>query len=137
MPYEHNVFINLPVSNLEKSIAFYTAVGFVQNKTFSNDQSAMMSLPRAGGSTSGPEAHEGTIKIMLLAHPFFKGFLPKTVEIADATKVSQVLVCFSRESKEAVDEFVEKAAANGGRKDIKEKSDAEKQAEQGGMHGGA
>lgn len=97
----------------------------------------MMSLPAfPSASTTGPQAHEGPIKIMLLTKPFFQKFLPASMEIADQTKVAQTLVCVSRESKEAVDAFVEAAAKNGGKKDIRPKNEEESGDSQGGMYGG-
>lgn len=133
MPYQHSIFLNIPVVNLEASITFYSAIGFVQNKTFSSGESAMMSLPPIG--SSGLQAHEGAVKIMLLTHPFYKSFLPPNVEIADPKKVAQCLICLSRPSKEAVDELCEQAAKTGGNKDIREKSEMEKKMEESGMYG--
>ncbi len=73
---------------------------------------------------------------MLLTHPFYKTFLPKGVEIADPTKVAQCITCLSRPSKEAVDEMRHIAAENGGKKDVREQTEMEKQMEQTGMYGG-
>lgn len=133
---QNSVFINIPVADLSRSIKFYSALGFVQNAAFSNDVAAMMSLPPAPSSAPAV-AHDGPIKIMLLTHPFFQGFLPQGVTIPDATKTAQVIVCFGKDSKEAVDEFVDKVAKNGGRKDIRAKTDIEKQMEEGGAYGAA
>lgn len=93
-----------------------------------------MSLPATDAASS--EAHEGAIKIMLLVHPFFKTFLPDGVKIADPSTVAQCLICLSRPSRESVDAMCQAGADNGGKKNIKEKTDAQKQMEESGMYGG-
>ncbi len=97
------IFINLPVTNLERSIAFYKGVGARKEPKFSNDAAAMM-------------VFSGTISVMLLTHPFYAGFTGKP--IADAHATSQVLLCLSRESRAAVDDMVAKAGASGGKTDV-------------------
>jgi uncharacterized protein len=133
MPYQNTVFINLPVSDLERSVKFYTALGFVPNKTFADKNSTMVSLPLGPGSNP----HESPIKIMLLNHSFFSTFLPPGVKIADPNATAQSILCFSRESREACDEFVAKAKEAGGRTEIREKTEMEKMMEKGGMYGSA
>lgn len=131
-----SVFLNIPVADLERSVKFYSALGFVYNKTFSNPgEAATMSLPLQPGTTSGPAAHSGPFKLMLLSHSFYGNFMPRDTERADPRKVAQALLCLSGESKEAVDEMAEKGVANGGEKDIREKSEMEKQMEQAGVYG--
>ncbi len=110
MPYQNTIFLNLPVSDLQRSLTFYSAIGFVQNKTFSDANSAMISLPLLPNS----DAHESPIKFMLLNHSFFSGFLPSGMEIADTSKVAQSIICFSRENRDGVDEMVKKAGEAGG-----------------------
>jgi len=132
MSYQHTIFLNLPVANLQASIEFYTAIGFVQNKKFSSDTDVMMSLPPVGATQ--PQAHEGPIKLMLLSHSSYKSFLPPNIDIANPKKVAQCLICLSRPSKEAVDEMCEKGAETGGKKDIREKTEVEKQMDQVGMY---
>lgn len=133
-PYNSTVFLNIPVQDLARSIRFYTAIGFVQNVTFSSAEAAMMSLPPTP-STTGPAAHEGPFKIMLLTHPFYDGFLPKGTERPDPRKAAQCLICVGKESRESIDETAEKAVENGGEKDIRKKADAEKEMEKAGMYG--
>ena len=96
------IFINLPVTNLERSKRFYEAVGFTNNPMFTNDQAAAM-------------AWSDTIVAMLLTHDKFRQFTPK--RIADARESSEVLICISADSRQAVDETVEKADGSGGRAD--------------------
>lgn len=106
------VFINLPVSSFADSMTFYTAIGFVQNKSFTEPGTAtMMSLPPFNPSDSGV----GAINIMLLTHEKFQGFMPPSKQIADAKKSTEVLLCLSCESKEEVDEMVERAVRAGGK----------------------
>lgn len=95
-------FINLPVSDLARSTAFYEAVGFTKNEMFSNE------------STSGI-IWSDTIHVMLLTHDFWRTFTTK--EMPDAAKVAQVLLCISRDSKEDVESIV--AAANGPPAEVK------------------
>lgn len=102
------IFINLPVSSFESSIAFYTAIGFVQNKTFSDEGSTMMALPPL---TKGA----GTINVMLNTHQKFQFFMPKGKVMTDARKATEVLLCLSCESKAEVDEWVQKAVKAGGK----------------------
>jgi predicted lactoylglutathione lyase len=102
------IFLNLPVSDLGRSVAFYEAFGATKNPQFSNDQAACMVLSE-------------TISVMLLTHAFYGGFTSKP--IADAHSSSEALICVSEDSREAVDATVERAAAAGGRADPGPKQD--------------
>ena len=102
------IFVNLPVDDLERSRAFYEAVGFRNEPKFSNEAAAMMVL-------------SDTIAVMLLTHPFYATFTRKP--IADARDSSQVLLCISCDSPAAVDEITEAAAAAGGTADVGPKQD--------------
>lgn len=95
------VFINLPIKNMERSKAFFGALGYSFNPQFTNDQGACMVV------------QEGSIYVMLLVESFFQTFTKKA--IADASKVTEVLVCLSCESRAGVDEMVRKALAAGGK----------------------
>ena len=97
------IFINLPVADLERSKAFYEAIGFRNEPKFSNDAAAMMVL-------------SDTISVMLLTHPFYATFTRKP--IADAHNSSQVLLCMSCDSPSEVDRITESAAAAGGKADV-------------------
>ena len=94
------IYVNLPVSDLEKSTAFYEALGFKKNPTFSDE------------NASGMEWSD-TIRVMLLRKEFYKTFL-RDKEIADTHATSGVLLAISLESKEAVQTFADTAKANGG-----------------------
>ena len=93
------IFVNLPVNNLQKSIEFFTQLGYTFNPQFTDETATCMIVS------------EG-IFVMLLTHAKFKTFTPK--EICDATKSTEVLLCLSCESRAAVDEMVRKAVAAGG-----------------------
>ena len=96
------IFINLPVTDLARSMAFYEAVGFTNNPMFTNEQAAAM-------------AWSDEIVVMLLTHDFWKTFTSKA--IPNAANTAQVLLCLSQDSKEAVEEIVGKAVAAGGKAD--------------------
>lgn len=97
------IFVNLPVADLDSAIAFYTAIGATKNEQFSDHTAAGMILSE-------------TIHVMLLTHDKFRQFTPKA--IADAHGVSEVLLCLSADSRQAVDDMIEKADAAGGKPDI-------------------
>ena len=96
------IFINLPVTDLDRSIAFYEAIGGSKEPKFSNEQAAMIVL-------------SDTIHVMLLTHDFYRTFTGKP--IADAHNSSQVLLALSAESTGEVDATVDKASAAGGKAD--------------------
>jgi uncharacterized protein len=93
------IFVNLPVSDLPRAVAFYEAVGATKNPQFSDDTAACMVL-------------SDTIHVMLLTHAKYKQFTSKT--IVDARTASEVLICVSADSRDEVDGIVSKAKAAGG-----------------------
>ena len=101
-PMPQMIFINLPVTDLNRSKAFYEAVGFTNNKQFTDDTAACMVL-------------SDTISVMLLTHVKWGRFTKKT--IPDAKTTAQVLLCISRVSREAVDDIVKAASKAGGTAD--------------------
>ena len=94
------VFINLPVKDLEKTKAFFSQLGYSFNAQFTNENAACMVISE-------------TIYAMLLTEPFFQTFTPKS--IADAHTTKEVLICLSCESRAQVDELVRKAITAGGK----------------------
>jgi predicted lactoylglutathione lyase len=102
------IFVNLPVTDLERSKAFYEAIGFRNERKFSNEAAAMMVL-------------SDTISVMLLTHPFYATFTRKP--IADAHNSSQVLLCISCASPADVDRITDAAASAGGKIDVADKQD--------------
>ena len=93
------IFVNLPVQHLQKSIDFFTHLGFKFNPQFTDETTTCMVI-------------SDDIFVMLLTKEKFKTFTPKP--ICDATKSTEVLVCLSRESRAAVDDIVSKALEAGG-----------------------
>ena len=102
------IFVNLPVEDLERSKAFYAALGFVNEPKFTDEKAAAMAL-------------SDTIVVMLLTKPFYSAFIRKP--IADAHNSSEVLLCISCESPAEVDLITEAAAAAGGKPDVGPKED--------------
>ena len=92
------IFVNLPVTDLKRSIAFYEAVGATNNPTFTDETAAMMSFSEE-------------VNVMLLTHDKWRQFTSKT--IPDAHTQAQVLLALSRDSREAVDEITTKAQTAG------------------------
>ena len=97
------IFLNLPVTDLAKSKAFYEAVGAANNPAFTDDTAACMVVT------------EGSIHVMLLTHEKWATFTSK--KIPDAHTTAQVLICVSADSREAVDGQVDKAVKAGGKAD--------------------
>ncbi len=93
------IFVNLPVKNLNKSIEFFTRLGFSFNAQFTDETATCMIVSE-------------DIFVMLLTHEKFKNFTPK--EICDSSKSTEVLVALSAESRENVNETVRQAVAAGG-----------------------
>ncbi len=93
------IFINLPVRDLPRSIAFYEALGARKNEQFTDHTAACMVFSE-------------TIHVMLLTHDKFSQFTPK--KIADAKSTTEVLICMSADSRGAVDDMAARAGAAGG-----------------------
>ncbi len=96
------IFINLPVADLRRAMAFYEAVGFKNNKQFTDHTSACMVLSEA-------------ISVQLLTHAKWAQFTSRT--IPDTKTTAQVLLCISRDTREAVDLTVQAAKKAGGKAD--------------------
>lgn len=92
------IFVNLPVADLKRSVAFYEAVGAENNPQFSDDTAAAMVFSE-------------TIHVMLLTHDKYRQFTAKT--IVDARTSSEVLIALSADSRADVDAMVGKAKAGG------------------------
>jgi uncharacterized protein len=92
------IFLNLPVKNLDASVAFFTKMGYTFNAQFTNADATCMIV----------NEH---IFVMLLVKPFFKTFVTK--KIADAHKTVQMLVGLSFDSKDDVNKMVDAAIAAG------------------------
>lgn len=93
------IFINLPVKDLKKSIEFFTKLGLTFNPQFTDDNATCMIVA-------------DNIFVMLLVENYFKTFTKK--EIADTKKTTEVLICIDADSRDAVDDLVSKAVDAGG-----------------------
>jgi hypothetical protein len=96
------IFVNLPVTNLKNSMAFYASLGFTNNPHFTDDSAACM-------------VWSETINVMLLSHARWRTFT--TRDIPPSTS-SEVMLALSCDSREAVDAMNSAAAAHGGIADI-------------------
>ncbi|WP_030188687.1 VOC family protein [Streptomyces violaceorubidus] len=97
--YQQMIFVNLATNDLDASKKFFTGLGYEINAQFSDDSTASIPL-------------SGTIVVMVHTPQKYREFTKK--EIVDSTKSSEVLIALSAESREKVDELVEKAVAAGG-----------------------
>ncbi|QIF04793.1 VOC family protein [Roseimicrobium sp. ORNL1] len=103
------VFITLPVADLPKSTAFYSALGFDHNSQYSDDTASCIVV-------------SDVIHVMLLTHAKFTSFTPKT--ICDTRTSTEMLVSLSCSSREEVDGLVAKALSAGGTTQGKPEDDA-------------
>jgi predicted lactoylglutathione lyase len=95
----NQIFVNLPVKHLKKSVEFFGGLGFSFNKQFTDDTATCMIV-------------SDNIFVMLLTEQKFQSFTPK--KICDATRNTEVLLALSMESRAKVDELVRLAVAGGG-----------------------
>jgi predicted lactoylglutathione lyase len=102
------IFINLPITDLARSTAFYEAVGGTKNPKFSDEITACMVLSEA-------------IYVMLLTHEKYRQFTSRP--IADTHSTSAMLLALSVESRAEVDATIDRAAAVGGQADPNPKQD--------------
>ncbi len=93
-----SLFVNLPVSDLPRTQAFFGALGFSFNPQFSGDHAACLVI----------NEH---ISCMLLTRPFFEGFTP--LPVADAHASTQVLLALQCDSRDEVGRIVAQAVAQG------------------------
>ncbi|MCQ4210740.1 MULTISPECIES: VOC family protein [Streptomyces] len=97
--YQQMIFPNLAVNDLDAATKFFTELGFERNPQFSDDTGAAIVVSEH-------------IVLMLLTKDKYAGFTKKP--IIDSTASSEVLLCLSAESREKVDEIVDRAIAAGG-----------------------
>lgn len=93
------IFVNLPVKDLQQSIGFFSQLGFSFNPQFTDENATCMIVGE-------------NIFVMLLVESFFQTFTPKA--ICDAQQQTEVLVCLSADSRAEVDTLVAQALAAGG-----------------------
>jgi predicted lactoylglutathione lyase len=93
-----NIFVNLPVKDLQRSVEFFTKLGYTFNPQFTDENATCMIVG-------------DNIFVMLLVEKYFKTFTPKAV--ADAKAATETIVALSAASRDAVDRIVETALAAG------------------------
>jgi predicted lactoylglutathione lyase len=93
------IFLNIPVADLPKSMSFYQALGYSLNPQFTGDSAACVVINE-------------TTFVMLGTHAKFREFTPKA--ICDTTQTVEVLITLSCASRQEVDDLVAKAVAAGG-----------------------
>ncbi len=96
------IFVNLPVADLQVSMAFYQAIGFQNNPQFTDETAAMMVLSES-------------IHVMLITHARWRTFTDRPIP---AKNSSEVMLALSCENREAVDTMNQAAATHGGVADI-------------------
>jgi predicted lactoylglutathione lyase len=94
------IFVNLPVSDLKKTMNFFSNLGFTFNPMFTNENAACMVIGE-------------DIYVMLLVETFFKDFIPGK-EICDTKRSVEAIVALSANTRKEVDELIRKAIAAGG-----------------------
>lgn len=94
-----NIFVNLPVKNLEKTKDFFSKIGFEFNAQFTDKNAACLVIG-------------DNIFAMLLTEDYFKTFTKK--DLSNAANTTEVILALSAESREQVDEIVNAALSAGG-----------------------
>jgi predicted lactoylglutathione lyase len=93
------IFLNLPVKDLNRSMAFFTELGFTFNLNFTDDKAACLEIGE-------------NIFAMLLLEEFFKTFTRK--QICNTATTTEVLMALSVDSREKVDEIIAAVVKAGG-----------------------
>lgn len=93
------IFVNLAVKDLQRSIDFFTHLGFEFNTEMTDENATCLIIGE-------------NIYVMLLVEPFFKTFTTKS--LAEPATSTEVIVAISADSREGVDELVNKALEAGG-----------------------
>lgn len=109
------IWLNLPVKNVERSKDFFTKIGFSPNEAQSNGEMACFTVG------------EKKMAVLFFAEETFKGFAKN--EISDANTGAEILISFDAENREAVDDTARKVFDAGG------KIFSEPQVIQGWMYG--
>ncbi|MCZ2815704.1 VOC family protein [Modestobacter sp. VKM Ac-2984] len=94
------IFVNLPVADLDRAVAFYAALGFVNNAQFTDETAAAMVV-------------EENIVVMLMTREKFAGFVPG--QVGDPAQATSVLLALSAGGREECDDTLGKALEAGGK----------------------
>ena len=97
--FQKQMFLNLPVKDLNKSIEFFTKLGFTFNPQFTDKNATCMIIGE-------------NIFAMLLVEKYFKTFIKK--EITDTNKSTETILALSTTSNEKVDNIMKKVISAGG-----------------------
>ncbi len=92
------IFVNLPVKDLNRSVEFFTKLGYSFDPRYTNEVATCMII-------------EDPIYVMLLVEPFFKGFTKQ--EICDTSRYTESIICLSAASREEVEDLISKAVSAG------------------------
>lgn len=109
---ETNIFINLPVKDIARSVTFFSQIGYKFNPKFSDKNAKCLII-------------SDNIFVMLLEESFFKKFTRK--EVADTSRTTEAIFTITTESREKVDDSMNKIIAAGG-------SEVMQPMDQGGMY---
>ena len=92
------LFVNLPIKDLPRSVKFFESLGYTFNPQFTDENATCMILGE-------------NLFAMLLVEPYFRTFIEK--DVSDAHRATEVLLAVPVASREAVDALVDKALAAG------------------------
>ncbi|SDF47693.1 hypothetical protein SAMN05428966_11624 [Massilia sp. PDC64] len=95
------IIFNLPVQDLERSKAFFSALGFTVNPRYSNENALFMNVV------------DDTLHVMLMTKAFFESLINKPA--VQAREANEVIICLSCESRDEVDSLIARAQAAGAR----------------------
>ncbi|KAF2082902.1 VOC family protein [Flavobacterium sharifuzzamanii] len=93
------IFLNLAVKDLNRAVSFYNGLGFSTNPKFTNEKGACLVV-------------DENIFVMILVEEFYQTFTKK--QICDSTTTSEAIIAISVDTREQVDEMMEKAIKSGG-----------------------
>jgi uncharacterized protein len=99
VPMTTNIFVNLPVKDLDRSVDFFTKLGYTFNPQFTDENATCMIIG-------------DNIYAMLLLEPFFQTFTKK--QLVNANTHTEAILAVSMDSKEEVDSFMARVLAAGG-----------------------
>ncbi len=94
-----SIFVNIPTTDLERSKAFYTGLGFAINPLFTDENAACIVV-------------SDTIYFMVLTREYLGTFTDK--QIIDPKTQAQTSLSFTRDSRDDVDATIERGLAAGG-----------------------
>lgn len=98
-PTSRTTFVNLPVKDLARTTEFFTALGFAFNPQITDENTTCMIISDAA-------------YVMLHVEPYFREFT--NGDVCDTSTSHEVAVGLSADSREQVDDLVDKALAAGG-----------------------